>query len=121
MLSKKYRLSSKDVEAVLQKGRKHCQGMFYFKFASNGLAYSRFAFIVSRKVAKNAVKRHQIKRRLSEITRVDLKYFPQGFDIAIISRPMIAQKKFIEIKMETEKAIGKLSQISKVKFNGNEG
>lgn len=46
---------------------------------------TRFGFSISKKVGKAHI-RNRLKRRLSEITRLHLAAFPNGYDIIIIVR-----------------------------------
>lgn len=51
------------------------------------LSFSRFAFIVSNKVAKRAVARNLLKRRLRAITRALLPEISKGFDVLVTALP----------------------------------
>lgn len=62
--------------------------------------------VVSQKVAKKAVDRHKIQRRLREITRHALKtnvFFARGHDIVLVARPPASSASFQDLHMSVEK------------------
>jgi ribonuclease P protein component len=65
--------------------------------ARNDLAWTRFAFSVSKRVG-NAVKRNRVRRRLREILRVQP--LLEGFDIVVVARPQAAEADFQSLKAE---------------------
>ena len=54
------------------------------KKVKNNLLFSRFAFIVSKKVSSSAVSRNKTRRKISEIVRKNKSFFPKGYDFVII-------------------------------------
>jgi ribonuclease P protein component len=50
------------------------------------LPNSRFAILISKKLAKRAVDRNRLKRQMSEIVRLNLKLIPTGKDFLIIPK-----------------------------------
>ena len=69
-LNKKNRLKKKhDFENVFKKGKAVKGSFLFIKYRKNKLGVSRFGFVVSAKVAGNAVKRNKIRRILSEAVR----------------------------------------------------
>lgn len=62
MLPRSRRLSAKDVERLMEKGRPSSMGALRLKYAPSALPRSRFAFIVSKKVARDAVTRNRLRR-----------------------------------------------------------
>lgn len=55
----------------------------------NDLAKLRIGFVVSKRIAKQAVERNYIKRLLSEAVRGSLSRLPAGWDIVISARSQI--------------------------------
>lgn len=85
MLPKINRLKkTKDIESVFKKGEGYREGVLFLKFAKNNLGFSRFAFIISKKIAKKAVTRNKIKRILREAVGARLLEIKTGFDVVIV-------------------------------------
>ena len=72
-------------DRVFQEGRFSLKGDLALHFISNGLAESRFAFVISGKVGK-AHQRNAIRRRMREIVRGLLPLIAAGNDIAFVAR-----------------------------------
>ena len=88
MLAREFRLTAeKDYARIFSKGRPfHGRGMG-MKAVRNQLASPRIGFVVSTKVAKKAVVRNQVKRRMREIVRKQLRTIIGGVDIVFMARP----------------------------------
>ncbi|MFC1701102.1 ribonuclease P protein component [Patescibacteria group bacterium] len=99
MLPRKYKLKKKtDFKKVFDKG-KYYQGRFIsLKILKNDLEISRFGFIVGLKISKKAVDRNRIKRRLENTVQIIQKRIKFGFDVVVMVRPEIIEKKYTEIK-----------------------
>jgi len=91
MLAKKYRLTgSGDFAKVQSEGRT-------FQSANFGVAIldrkddnpPRFAFIVSTKIAKDAVDRNTIKRHMSETVRLMTSEVKNGLDVVFLAKTSI--------------------------------
>ena len=102
MLAKKFRLTGAKNFSGIQK-----EGIVY-QSANFGIAYvnredenpSRFGFIVSTKIAKDAVDRNRFKRAMSEAVRmasIDLK---TGFDAVFLAKMSIVRVPTSEIMRE---------------------
>ena len=101
MLAKKYCLKGKaNFEKVFKKGDKCFVDIFGLKISRNDLDYSRFGIIISGKISKKAVVRNKIKRRISEIFRLNLKNFKSGFDVIILCRQPIIKASYQDIEKE---------------------
>lgn len=84
MLTRKYRIThSVDFDHLFQKGDLRNNPLFYLKFASNNLTYSRFGFVVGVKLFKKAVKRNRVKRLMREVIRLNLAKIRDGRDMII--------------------------------------
>lgn len=108
MLPRSNRLTKKsDFENAFKKGSSFDEKIFFLKLARNDLSYSRFGFVVSRKISKKAVIRNKIKRVLREIIRLELKKIKTGFDAIIIAKPDITEKTYRQIEETIERVLRK--------------
>jgi len=97
------RLSKKkDFETVFKTGKTAKANFLCIKFKENKFPYSRFGFIVSKKVTKKASGRNLIKRRLRNCLRLKISKIKEGFDAIIIAKPVIFGKKYREIETEID-------------------
>jgi len=98
-LSKKYRLKKrKDFEEVFKKGI-YCSGScISIKLKRNNLNISRFGIVVGSRISKKAVIRNKIKRRISEAIRLNLPQLKKGFDVIVLTKPEVVDKKYQEIE-----------------------
>lgn len=71
---------------------------------------SRFAFVISSRVAKKAVLRNRTKRLLSEAVRQLLPQIRPGFTVAIFAKQSLLGESFNDIRLE----MGKLLQGAKL-------
>lgn len=95
MLSLKYRLrNKKDIEAVFKLGQGRKEGLLFLKAFRNNLDTSRIGFIVSQKVAKKAVLRNKIKRRLRALIESRIQKIKNGIDLLFVALPGIEQKDY---------------------------
>lgn len=109
MLKKEFRLrKQKDFDWVFSKeGSFFSQGFLALKIVPNNLTFSRFGFIVSNKISKKAVKRNRIKRLMRESVRLMRDQINPGFDIVIIARADISEKKFEEVDSAVDSLLKK--------------
>ena len=107
MLAKKNRLTgSKDFKAVEKDGK-------VFQFSTFGLVIldrkdnspSRFGFIVSTKIAKDAVDRNRIKRVLSETIRTSMVDLKDGLDVVFLAKTSILKFPTDKVMKEVKIAI----------------
>ena len=87
MLKRKYRLPA---SAKLINPKSHLTVKFVLKIAKNNLSYNRFGFIVSKKVAKNAVDRNRSKRLLRSCVEDIFTQINPGYDYLFIIRKNLA-------------------------------
>jgi len=101
MLPKTNRLSNRiDIEKVLTKGHSFFSKHAGLKFIKNGKDTSRFVVIISLKISKKAVVRNKLRRKLLNII---LEYLPDiktSFDVIILTRPILVNLKYQELKQE---------------------
>lgn len=91
---------------VMRKGKRFFGGMVDITFMKRADKDSSVAkVVVSQKVAKKAVERHKIQRRLREITRHILKKNPalsRGFDIVVVARPPAYRASFNDLRRSVQ-------------------
>lgn len=107
MLAKKNRLTgTKDFKRVQEKGK-------LFQAKDFGLAYfereddepSRFGFIISTKISKDATDRNTIKRHMSEPVRLMTGEIKNGLDVVFLAKTSIIRIPAEEIVREVRNAI----------------
>lgn len=84
-----------------------------YQSANFGIAYidnqndqpSKFAFIVSTKISKEAIDRNTIKRHMSEAIRIMVKDIRNGLDVVFLAKPSIIRFPASEIVREVRSAI----------------
>jgi len=74
MLAKKYRLKKdREFKKIYRLGRKIKEDFFVIRYLENNLPYSHFGFVIAKTVIKKATKRNLLKRKISEIIRLNQK------------------------------------------------
>lgn len=114
MLSKKFRLSGgNNFKRVQDEGRVYQSKNFGIAILNrNDAEASRFAFIVSTKIAKDAVDRNRFKRTMSETVRIaSIDLFP-GFDVVFLAKTSIVSVPASELMREVREGL-KESGLSK--------
>jgi ribonuclease P protein component len=108
MLPKVNRLKrKKEIERVFKEGHFFKEDFLILKLRENDLKESRFGFIVSQKVSKNASLRNKIRRRLSETVKMKFKKIKKGLDLLFIACPGLERKDFWELDEAVEKLFKK--------------
>ncbi len=103
MLAKQYRLQKdRDFELVFKKGRAFNSKFLFLKLRKNNLQVSRFGFIIGKKISNKAVIRNKLKRQLRAIVKKNFPSIKTGFDIVIVAKPEIINKKYQDIKNDLE-------------------
>ncbi len=107
MLAKKFRLTgAKDFARVQNEGK-------VFQSENFGIAYverndgepSRFGFIVSTKIAKDAVDRNRYKRAMSEAVRIDSINLVNGYDVVFLAKTSISRVSTANVMKEVREAL----------------
>jgi ribonuclease P protein component len=114
MLAKKFRLTGdKDFEKIQKEGKVHQSANFGLAYLKRGdETPSRFGFIVSTKIAKDAVDRNRFKRAMSESVRIASIDLVPGFDAVFLAKTSITRVPTSEIMREVRVAL-KESGLSK--------
>lgn len=116
MLPKKNRLPAYLIPEVLKKGKRFYSELFTLFISRQKMADNnrpRLVFIISKKIINKAVKRNQIKRRLSQIIEKNLEQIKKGTDIVFLVKKEITSKTFLLIKSEIERFLKKINLIEK--------
>lgn len=119
MLAKKYRFHSRGgVRYVYRNGKTIRRSFLSLVFCENLRGYTRIAVVVSKKVAKTAVERNRIRRRVYEALRENMEYVPKKRDYIIV----VYNKKIGEMPyLDLVKLLGELVAESKVWYNRDNG
>lgn len=117
MLAGKYRLSGNFyINRAKEKGKLYQFshfGVSVFQRVKSGINKpSKFAFVVSTKIAKHAVDRNRIKRTLSETIRFESKYLVPGYDVVFLVKKSIMRQPTDLIMRQTREALKKTRLVS---------
>ena len=107
MLAKESRLTEKkDFEVVQEKGRMYQSVNFGIAFLKRGDDNpSRFAFVVSTKISKDAADRNRYRRALSEAVRTSSIDLNRGFDVIFLAKTSIIRVSTAEVMKEVKVAL----------------
>ena len=93
-----------DFAALRERGASYAHPYLVLRAAPNALPYSRFAFAVGKRVAKRAVARNLLRRRMREVARRS--ELRGGWDALFIARPACAGADFAGVRTAM-RAVGK--------------
>jgi len=85
-----------DFIRVRKQGHSWAHPLVILSADRNELGWTRFGFVVSRRIGK-AVVRNRIKRQLREAVRRHLDEVPAGWDMVFVARQPIAEARFADI------------------------
>lgn len=107
MLAKKFKLTgSKDFKRVQDGGVVHQSETFGIAILNrNDELPSRFAFIVSTKIAREAVDRNRFKRTMSEAVRLSSRDIVPGFDCVFLAKTTIVKIPTSSVMKEVRDAL----------------
>ena len=107
MLAKKHRLTdSHDFKTVQDKGKTYQSANFGIAILErNDENPTRFAFVISTKIAKDAVDRNTIRRHMSETVRLLTNYIHNGRDVVFLAKTSIVKIPADGIVREVRSAI----------------
>lgn len=91
MLPKSERLDTKRFNEIIASGKNISAGSFYFKALKSDKL--RFAVVISKKVAKSAIKRHFIKRRVFNSIMKNKDQFPVSDYIVFANKDVLEMSK----------------------------
>jgi ribonuclease P protein component len=106
-MKRKYRLRrNDDFQRVRRGGKTYASPLMVLAFLRSELDYSRFGFVVSKRLGK-AVPRNKIKRQMREAARRRISQVKPGFDLVFIARKRISQASYAEISQSMERLLKK--------------
>lgn len=96
-MNRRHRLAHREeFQRVHRQGRSWSASLLVLLALRNDLAYSRFGFVVSKRIGK-AVVRNRARRLMREAARARLGQIALGWDIVLIARTPIVQADFNRI------------------------
>ncbi|EKE13429.1 MAG: hypothetical protein ACD_13C00018G0006 [uncultured bacterium] len=109
MLAKKFKLTgAKDYARVQTEGKVFQSDSFGIAYVERGDSEpSKFGFIVSTKIAKDAVDRNRFKRAMSEAVRIDSINLVQGYDVVFLAKTSIYRVSTTDIMKEVRFSLRK--------------
>ena len=115
MLNRKYRFHSRGgVRYVYQHGKTVRRAQMSLISVENTRGFTRVAVVVSKKIAKSAVVRNKIRRRIYEALRVNFDVLPKKKDYIFV----VYTDKVLDLSFnELERILGELVMESKVCYN----
>lgn len=107
MLAKKFRITGeKDFQRVQDLGNVYQSKNFGIAILDRKDSEpSRFAFIVSLKIAREAVDRNRFKRIMSEAVRTSFVDIKNGFDVVFLAKTIIIKCPTDELMREVKEAL----------------
>ncbi|MEK6852692.1 MAG: ribonuclease P protein component [Nanoarchaeota archaeon] len=115
MLANAFRIrSTEDFEKVQREGeikQSESFGMVILHQPQNKV--SRFGFIVSTKISKEAVSRNRIKRAMSESVRFLMTEIKKGYDVVFLVKQTSLRKSTDELMREVRRALSDAGLITK--------
>jgi ribonuclease P protein component len=107
MLARKFRLNEKgDFEKIQKTGNVFQSVNFGIGILKRGdTDVSRFGFIVSTKIAKDAVDRNRFKRAMSEAIRTSMTDISEGYDVVFLAKTSIIRVSTEQIMKEVRVAL----------------
>jgi len=113
MLAKKYRLTGNDnFQKVLSSGKMIQANSFGLAFVKLGSQdESKYGFIVSTKISKEAVQRNRIKRALSEAVRFLTTDIKTGHGVVFLAKQQAIKMSTDEMMREVRVALAKAGLI----------
>ena len=110
-LSRKFRLSGPEIKKVFKNGSDLNSELFQLKFLPIASAAAKFAIIVGSKVSKKASVRNKIRRKFSEIIRLNISKIRPGYLILIVAKPKLASTKIDNLGRELMELMNKIGQL----------
>ena len=99
MLEKKLRVNiDSEISYVLKKGKRVTTDELSLLYLPNRRNFSRFGFIVSKKVSNKTTQRNLVKRRMRYVAGNIRHKVAPGFDYILIARPKIKSLDFAKLQ-----------------------
>lgn len=94
-----------DFENLFKRGKLATGKLVFLKTIKTEVNVPRFCVVVSSKTSKKAVARNKVKRQIRGIMKKFYLNLKPGFDIAIIAKKEILNKKYSEITIDIEETL----------------
>jgi len=107
-LAKKYRLNLRIHRFRVQENAQKINSKFFTFLVApqpESLSHSRFAILLSKKLAKKAVERNKIRRKISQSIQESLANLPQHHDIILIPKKEILSTTSSQIRKDLTKSL----------------
>ncbi len=98
------------IEEVFKKGKRLDSKLFSIKFLLAGNNLSKFAIVVSLKISKKAALRNKIRRMISEIIRLNISKLRPGYNIVLMVKPAVLDKRAEDLEKFLMKELGRIDQ-----------
>lgn len=110
MLKKINRIKKKrEFEAIRLEGRIYQSALFGLVVKKDESKEKKFGVIVSKKIAKKAVDRNKIRRRLTEVVRKNLFAVEEGFSGIFLAKKKLVEAGIMDIEAEFKRIIKEAS------------
>ena len=106
MLKKEILRKKEDFSAIYKRGKSVPDRYVVVFYKKNNLKYNRISFLASKKVG-NSVQRNRAKRLMKETYRHICTDIKTGFDLIIIARNTINNKKYDDVSKSVRNAMKK--------------
>ncbi len=117
MSEKKVLSNNKDFDKVYNRGKRVFDRYVVIFCLKNGLDHERVSCVASKKVG-NSVRRNRARRLMRESLRL-LNIDLSGYDVVIVAKNSINDKKLAEVKKSMESALKKLKILKENKGGGD--
>lgn len=109
-LTRKNRLSDKsEFREIFKEGGIINSRSFRIKFLPNQFNLSKFGVVISSKTLKKAVLRNKLRRRISEIIRLNISKIKAGYNIIVFVQSKALNQKIADLKEELFKDLSKIN------------
>jgi ribonuclease P protein component len=99
MLPTLHRLTKKkDFQEVFKNGQSLKNDFLLCKVLKGRTAYSRFGFVVSKKISVSAVVRNKVKRQLRSAVLKNLSTLSSPVDVIVVALPPVKKKTFLDME-----------------------
>lgn len=112
MLAKKNRVSLKSEFSRIRSHAKNYDSPSFGLLVSYGLGEPKAAFVVSKKIDRRSVVRHEVKRKLADAIASFLPRLSKNIELVFLAKPKAVQSSREELKAEVEAVLRRTRLIS---------